>query len=410
MTQHQVAETLQTEMRQELTERILPFWMRNAVDRHLGGFVGHLSDRNVPATNSPKGAVLNARILWTFAAAFRAIGDPALVEMAERADDYIGRYFFDPVHGGVFWMVDAAGSPLDERKHVYAQAFAVYGLSEFHRATGDAESLRRAVEIFELIERRAHDPLNGGYIEAFDRAWKPLGDVRLSAEDADEPKSMNTHLHLLEAYANLLRMWPDDRLAERTRALIEIFLDRVIDRSSGHARLFFAADWVPGLNATSYGHDIETSWLLMDASDVIGDDGLRARVRDVSLALAEAVLAEAFDPAGGIFYEARPGGIVDTDKEWWPQAEAIVGFLNAYQETRRPDYLSAAWHTWAFIRRHIVDEEFGEWHWRVTRDGAVLPGHEKVGPWKCPYHNSRACLEVIARVDALSAARRTGQP
>ena len=405
MTVHTVLETLQRELTNELVHRILPYWSTQVVDERHGGFVGYISGDDVRHDEAPRGAILNARILWTFSAAYRILRSRTYITTLQRAAHYFGTHFVDPLHGGVYWMVDATGEPLDVRKHVYAQSFAIYGCSEHYRATGEESSLHRAVAIFRLLERHAHDSLHGGYREAFGCEWAPLEDVRLSAEDSNEPKSMNTHLHVLEAYTNLARAWPDALLRARLRSLVDIFVDRIADADSHHVRLFFSDDWTPRSSSVSYGHDIEASWMLLAAVDVLRDDALRARVRPLCLNLANAVLTEGLDPAGGIFNESHPDGSVDTDKEWWPQAEAIVGFLNAFQETGQNVFLDAAGATWGFIRSHMLDMEHGEWHRRVARDGSVRPHREKVGPWKCPYHNARACLEVMARVEALLASR-----
>jgi len=403
VTPHAALQALRVELESELTHGILPYWMGRAVDEEHGGFVGLVTGDDVPRPDAPKGAILNARILWTFAAAHRVLGDDGYLATAERAASFFRAHFVDRTHGGVYWMVDAAGAPYDARKHVYAQAFAIYALSEHFRAAGAEESLREAVDIFRLVERQAHDPEHGGYEEAFSREWVLLDDVRLSDDDADERKSMNTHLHVLEAYTNLYRAWPDALLRRRIEALLDLFLTRIVDAGTGHLRLFFDRDWTVRSAVTSYGHDIEASWLLLEAADVLGDDVLRARVQPVCLRIAAAVLDEAVDPEGGVFYEARPGGHVDTDKEWWAQAEAIVGFVNAYEESERDTFLLAARDTWAFVRRHLVDGRRGEWHRRAARDGTLRPGYEKVGPWKCSYHNGRACLELITRVGRMAA-------
>lgn len=399
-----VLQALRDGMAADLTGNVLPWWMANAVDERRGGFAGFVGEDGTVDGDAPKGAILNARILWTFSAAFRALGDAGYRAMADRAAEYLRRVFIDPEHGGVYWMVDADGAPLDTRKHVYAQAFAIYALAEHHRATGSPSSLADAITLFWRVEEHAHDAVHGGYHEAFSRGWTLLDDVRLSAVDAPERRSMNTHLHLLEAYTALFRAWPDARLGARLRALVELFLSKIV-RPDGHLRGFFDDDWTPRGDTVSFGHDIEAAWLLLEAAEVLEDAELRGCVRDASIRIASAVLDEGFDGEhGGIFYEAAPGAEVVTDKEWWPQAEAVVGFLAAYEATGREDFRGAAAATWAFTRRHLVDAEGGEWHRRVSREGRVRPGHEKAGPWKCPYHNGRAALEVMARVERLSAA------
>lgn len=396
---------LRAELEEELLERILPYWMEHAIDVVHGGFAGLVLADGSVSSDAPKGAILNARILWTFSAAYAALGKEDFLTMANRGAEYFGAHFLDPIHGGVFWMVDATGGPADDRKHVYAQAFAIYALAEHHRATGDAESLRRAVAIFTLVETHAHDRVFGGYTEAFSRDWVALDDVRLGEDDIDAPKSVNTHLHLLEAYTTLFRAWPDPRLRVRLVELVELFVTTLVGEHGTHAQQFFTADWTHVGGMVSFGHDIETSWLVLEASDAIGDTLLRARAKQMCLRLATSVLDEGFDAdGGGLFYAADAAGSVDTDKEWWPQAEGIVGFVIAYIESGNDAFLEAAMKTWAFTRRYIRDFDGGEWYRRVSREGHVKPGYERIGPWKCPYHNARACLEIMARIDSRASA------
>ena len=387
--------------RAELVDHILPFWADRAVDDERGGFVGRIDGHGRLVPDAPKGVVLNARILWTFAAAARVLGTDRWRALADRAYDAL-RQFQDPEHGGVFWMVEAGGTPRDTKKQTYAQAFALYALAEVHRLDGHAEALDWAKEIYALLEERAVDPAHGGYWEAFARDWGPAADVRLSEKDEDAPKSMNTHLHVLEAYTALHRIWPDVGLADRLRVLLRIFLDRIVDPETGHQRAFFAADWTPTSGLVSYGHDVEASWLLDEAAVVLGDDALVAEVRPVALRLARVSLDEGLDADGGLFNERHADGHLDDDKHWWPQAEAVVGSLNAYEHTGDAAFAHAALRTWGFVQHRVVDRQRGEWHFRVTRDGRPYRDEEnKVGPWKCPYHNARACLEIMERAGAL---------
>jgi len=398
---------LREELERELVDGILPYWMTQAVDDVHGGFVGQIDEGEVRRPDAPKSAVLMTRLLWTFSAAYRVVGRDEYRAMAQRAAQVVRGALTDPEHGGVYWMLHADGAPADRRKHVYAQAFATYALAEHARATGDDDSLRAAVDLFRLVEAHAHDARRGGYVEAFDRAWRPLADVRLSDIDAPERRSTNTHLHLVEAYAGLLRVWPNVLLRRRVAELLELFLGRIVQRDGRSFGLFFDDDWTPRSTVVSYGHDVEASWLLLDAADAVGDAALRARVREVCLTVAAAVRDDALDDAGGIFYERRADGSVLTDKEWWPQAEAIVGFANAWQESGDRSFLDAATRTWRFTQRHLVDARHGEWFRAVARDGTLRAGHEKVGPWKCPYHDARACLELIVRAGATVAAVKT---
>lgn len=385
--------------RAELVDHILPYWAGRAVDHADGGFVGRIDGHDRLVADAPKGAVLNARILWTFAAACRALGTDRWCAEADRAYDAL-RQFRDEEHGGVFWMTEADGTPLDTKKQTYAQAFAIYALAEYVRYEAHPQALAWATDLYALIEERAVDPEHGGYVEAFARDWGPAADLRLSEKDDDAPKSMNTHLHVLEAYTALHRVWPDAGLADRLRATIEVFLDRVIDPETGHMTCFFGLDWTRTSGLVSYGHDIEASWLLDEAAAELGDAALAERVRQSSVRLARLTLAEGVDADGGLFNERDADGHLDDDKHWWPQAEAVVGFLNAYEHTGDPAFADAARATWAFIQRAVVDREGGGWFFRVRRDGRPYRDEDKVGPWKCPYHNARACLEILDRVGA----------
>jgi len=392
----------------DLRENVLPFWVREVVDDERGGFRGYVSDEGVADPAAPKGGVLCARILWTYAAALRRTGDPSHRRMADRAFDELRRRFWDPVHGGTFWMIDAAGRPLADRKQTYALAFSLYALAEYHRATGDADALEKAVALYRSIEVHAGDAEHGGYWEARGRDWRSLEDVRLSEKDLNAPKSMNTHLHVMEAYASFLRARDDRGLRERLRALVALHLDRIVDPRAGHLLLFFDAAWAPLSRMVSYGHDIEASWLLVEAAEVMDDRALVERARTAAVALARVALAEGFDAVhGGLFAERHEDGRLDDEKHWWMQAEAVVGFLNAFELTGEEAFLDAAERTWSFVDRFLVDRRHGDWRWRVRRDGTAIPGLPKVEPWKCPYHNSRAAFETIERVARLLSFRET---
>lgn len=391
---------LAADARRELTEHILPYWMDRAVDHQRGGFLGRIDGHDCVEADAPKGGVLAARILWTFAAAAREIDDARYRPFADRAYGALRTHFRDAEHGGIFWAVTAEGEPLDTKKQVYAQAFAVYALAEYVRLTGDDEALAWAKELYALIEQHAVDPEHGGYLEAFSRNWGPIADIRLSEKDLDAPKSMNTHLHVLEAYTTLLRVWPDAGLAARLRDLVEIHLDRIYDAEAGHLVCFFETDWARASDVFSYGHDIEAAWLVDEAARAIGDADLQQRTAAFAVRVARTTLREGVDADGGLLNEATPRGLHDDDKHWWPQAEAVVGFLNAYEHSGDVAFADAASRTWDFIQSAIVDPKGGEWFFRVSREGVPYREEDKVGPWKCPYHNARACLEVIQRAGA----------
>ena len=387
------------QLERELTGNILPFWMTHAVDEVNGGFYGAVSNDLQVDNRVPRSAVLCARILWTYSTAFRVFGAEEYLSMARWAYDYLTCVFWDQDRGGVYWQVDHTGRPVSDRKHHYAQAFAIYGLSEYCRATQEPHSLALAQELFHLLETHAFEPVHGGYIEGSSREWGALEDMRLGDDDLNCRKSMNTLLHILEAYTNLLRVWDDARLKAQHKALIETFLRHVIDHQSGHFRLFFDDRWRSLSENVSYGHDIEGSWLLWEAAGLQGDPALLARVRESALTMATAVYREGLDDDGSLFYESGPQGLLNTHKDWWVQAEAVVGFYNAYQLSGQVHFARAAYGCWTYIQTHVVDWQQGGWFKRLHRDGTPDHSSPKVDPWNCPYHNSRACFEMLARLD-----------
>lgn len=393
---HDLCQRVETELRSS----ILPFWLNHTIDEEYGGFRGQIANDLTFDPLAPKGVILNARILWTFAKAFTVYSDPVYLDAARRAYEYLVRSFWDDEFGGVYWMVDYKGQPLDTHKRIYAQAFTVYALAEYYHAIGDGEILARALRLVDVIEAFGHDAEHGGYFETYERDWTLAIDQRLSEVDQDEKKSMNTHLHLLEAYATLLRNHEHPTVRLRLRELLAMFLEHIIDPKTHHFILFFDEQWHPRSEKVSFGHDIEGSWLLSEAAEILGDVAILDRVRAVALSMAQAAFDEGLDADGGLFYEADPTGIVDSDKHWWPQSEAVVGFLNAHRLSGRPHFLEAAERSWAFIEQHIIDRQYGEWFWLVSKDGVPDPVQDKVGPWKCPYHNSRTCFEVMERLES----------
>ena len=386
--------------RRELVDHILPYWMTRTVDNAAGGFVGRIDGRNKLDAHAPKGLVLNARILWTFAASARALGHEEYLDIAARAYQYIKHNLWDDTHGGGYWLVDYQGRPLETLKRTYAQAFLIYALSEWHLATGSEEAKEWAIEVYRLIERHTVDVLHGGYYEVYDHAWNRIEDGRLSEKDVLAPKSSNTLLHVLEAYTTLYAIWLEQGLGERLGRLIEIFLNNVIDEQRAQMHLAFNDDWTPVTKEISFGHDIEASWLLVEAANVLDDVALRERTHRTAIAMVNAAVNEGVMTDGSIINEAGPGTL-DTTRYWWPQAEGVVGLLNAYQLTGDGVYLDAAHKMWSYIDRYIIDHQHGEWFYSVDEGGRPNLELNKVGPWKCPYHNARACLEILSRVDEL---------
>jgi mannobiose 2-epimerase len=386
----------------ELKNDILPFWLQHTRDRKRGGFYGEISNDLVVKEDAPRGALLTSRILWTFSAAYRRYQDPAYLEMARWAYDDLLTRFWDQEQGGLFWSITADGQPLETRKAIYGQAFGIYALAEYHRATGDRAPLDRAIELYRSVESHSHDLANRGYFEEFTREWKRMPNSRRSFV-SPAPKSQNTLLHVMEAYANLLRVWPDPELRGNLRDLVDVMLTRVLNPANHHLRLFLDNDWTPRSDGISYGHDIEFSWLLVETAEVLGDHDLIARTSTVAVEVAQATLAEGVDADGGLLSEAGPTGLTNTHKEWWQQAEAATGFFNAYQLSGDPRFLQASMHSWDFIATHVVDQTHGEWYNLLARDGTVL-SRDKVSLWKCPYHNGRACMELLSRLDDILGA------
>jgi cellobiose epimerase len=387
---------------------ILPFWCGPALDHEKGGWMAWLSNDLKPDRSQPKGLVVNSRILWAFSAAFRAEADAGLIQhavapqvlrqMAENACKIVLQHFWDNAHGGAFWRLDDNFHPVDHAKKTYGQAFYIYALAEYYQAFGESAARDRAIELFELIERHARDKQQGGYWEVRRRDWSEASETRLSDKDLNEKKSMNNHLHVLEAYTNLWRIWKDERLQERLQELIRIFENRILDHEKQHLHHFFDEQWQVRSDTYTFGHDIEGSWLLCEAAEALQDEVLLKRVEAVALGMATAVLDEALDQDGGLFYEGRAGKILDRGKECWPQAEAVVGFLNAYQISRDPKYSAAAARVWDFIELKLADRVHGEWFWRIGENGQPDPKLPKVSEWKGPYHGTRACLEARKRL------------
>ncbi|HEX2906754.1 MAG TPA: AGE family epimerase/isomerase [Phototrophicaceae bacterium] len=389
----------QKQLQQELTGNILPFWLKYAPDPVNGGFYGAVTNDLQVLNEVPRSAVLCARILWTYATAYRQLGDERYLTMARQAYDYLTRVFWDHGNGGVYWSVNAQGQPVSDHKHDYAQGFTIYGLSEYYRATQEPQSLQLAQTLFNLLETHAYEPVYGGYLEGRSRTWGTLNDMSLSNKDLNCSKSMNTLLHILEAYTNLLRIWPEAKLKAQHRALIDIFHQQVIDPDTHHFKLFFDDQWHSLLNHVSYGHDIEGSWLLLEAAEVQGDETLIAQVRETATHMATAVYQEGLDADGSLFNENTPEGLLDTAKAWWVQAEGMVGFYNAYQVSGQLRFAQAAIRCWEYIQNKLVDRTHGDWFKEIKPDGQPDAHHFKIGPWDCPYHHSRACLEMLERLE-----------
>jgi len=417
---------MRAEMQDVLENNILRFWLDQMQDRENGGFYGRMDGHMQLYPQAEKGAILNARILWSFSAAYRVLGKQEYLDAATRAKDYVIQHFIDPEQGGVFWSVDYLGRPNDTKKQFYAIGFAIYGLSEYVRATGDREALDYALQLFDCIEEHALDHEHNGYIEAMTRDWQPIADMRLSELDANYPKSQNTHLHIIEPYTNLYRCLKElhakescdyvpaigavlpvgittpaqttEAVEAALRNLINIFTDRILNPETHHLDLFFDMDWTRGAgHLESYGHDIECSWLLHESALVLGDEKVLEKVEPIVKMVAEAS-AKGLRADGSMIHEANlDTGHSDDDLHWWVQAENVVGWLNIYQYFADETALQRANAGWEYIKHNLIDYEHGEWFWSRRNDGTLNVDDDHAGFWKCPYHNSRMCLEVIER-------------
>ncbi len=385
-----------SEIENELN-RILSYWVHYSVDHVHGGFCGRRNQENELVPESPKGSVLNCRILWTFAAAYKFSRQQEHLDLAKRAYEYIKHHFIDNKYGGVYWTVDYKGQPLETKKQTYALSFAIYGLTEYYSVSGDSEALHLAIEIFLSIEGHCRDNKKQGYFEAFQREWSPLDDMRLSEKDLNEAKTMNTHLHILEAYTNLFRYWKPDTLRERLEDLIHIFNEHIIDVDTHHLTLFMDEDWNSGHNIFSFGHDIEASWLLLEAATVLENKEIIEKIKKKAIQLLNSA-KEGLLYDGSVIYERNlDKGIDLKEKHWWVQAEAMVGFYNGFQLTGNTTYYNDFERSWHFIKTNILDLKNGEWFWGVDENNKPMPEEDKLGIWKCPYHNTRACLEILNR-------------
>jgi mannobiose 2-epimerase len=385
-------------LQEELEANILPFWLTHSKDVKHGGFIGQINQNMTIVHDANKSLVLTARILWTFSAVYRLTDKEDYLDMAHYAYSSLFELFADEQYGGFYWLIDYKGNPIEPKKQVYGQAFVIYALTEYFLATGCEIALVNGIALFHLLEQHSYDAEHSGYFEAFSREWNATDNLSLSDKDLNEKKSMNTHLHVLEAYTHLYRVWKSPLLAHKLTELLEITLHHIINQDNHHFLLFFDEQWNSRSKAISYGHDIEGSWLLYEAAQVLGNEKLLAKVKGIVISMAKATLYDGIDHDGGIWNEGDETGITNANKDWWPQAEAMVGFFNAFQLTDDPHFYEAALHSWHFIQNYIVDKVHGEWVWGVDVSGKPLPNEPKLSAWKCPYHNSRACIEMLHRL------------
>ncbi|PAD71132.1 N-acylglucosamine 2-epimerase [Bacillus sp. 7586-K] len=366
-------------------------------DEQNGGFYGTVNYDLTVDKQEDKGGIQISRFLWSFSAAYRVTKKPEYLEIAHHAYQFLVEKMFDHEHQGLFWLLDYQGNPKETQKHIYTQSFGIYALSEYYRVTKNEEALKYANTIFDLVETLGFDKENNAYKEEFDRSWNELPNDKLSENGVIADITTNTHLHVLEAYTNLYKANPTKIVKERITNLVEVFYEKIFNKETKFLKVFFDKQWNSLLDLKSFGHDIEASWLIDDAIKAIGleDDRYVQMVIDIAYNIgnSHAILKD------GSLANEQLGDKVDYTRVWWVQAEAIVGFQNAYERTKDEKFLQLVEHLWAYIKENIVDHrEGGEWYWSVEPDGK--PTERAVGePWKTPYHNSRFCLEMIERMN-----------
>lgn len=390
---------MKEEITKHLTDDIIPFW-KNLRDDEFGGYYGYLDYDLKLDKKAEKGCILNSRITWFFSNAYTLLKDKSLLEEADHGYEFLKEHCIDKEYGGIYWSMKYDGTPLDTTKHTYNQAFCIYALSSYYEASGKQEALELARKLYELIETRCMD--DNGYLEAFTRDFKPESNEKLSENGVLAEKTMNTLLHVLEAYTELYRVSHDEKVGDRLRWIMDTFADKVYNPKLKRQEVFFDKDYNSIIDLHSYGHDIETAWLMDRSLEVLGDAAYTEKLTPITKALTENIYNVAFD--GHSLSNECDKGVVDTNRVWWVQAETIVGLLNGYEkDPSKTQYKEAAEAAWQFIKEHVIDKRQGsEWYWLVRQDGSPVEGKPIVEPWKCPYHNGRMCMEVIRRMSDAS--------
>ena len=388
------SERMKKEIEQDLVENILPFWTDKAVDDVNGGFYGVLRSDGTPVPEADKGAILNARILWTFSSAYRHYAYGDYKAMADRAADYYVSHFIDKKYGGVYWSVTSEGHPKNTVKQTYATAFGIYGLSEHFRATGNEKSLDAAISLYRTLEDKVHDKSGKGYIEVLGRDYSRNGAKGVDGNEGAS-KTMNTHIHVLEAYTNLYKVWPNPQLKANLVELLGILGNELYDKDTKHLRLFCDDNWKVLEEVVSYGHDIETSWLLCEAAEVTGDENIISATEKQAVEMVDAVLEMGFED-NWLMKPESEGKY--KSYQWWPQNEAVIGLVNAWQITGASKYLDAASKCWDVASKYFIDNQHGGWHKIIRADFEPVKA-AKASEWNCPYHNSRMGYEIKERLE-----------
>ena len=382
-----------TEIKEHLVNDLIPFW-QGLKDEENGGFYGYLSYDLKLDKKAVKGCILNSRILWFFSNAYMLLGDSSLLESATHAYQFLKDYCVDNEFGGVFWSLAYDGTPEDTTKHTYNQAFSIYALASYYDASKNPEALEIAWKLYDLVESKCKDEY--GYLEAFTRNFEPEENDKLSENGVIAEKTMNTLLHVFEAYTELYRVTKEEKAAKQIRFMMDIIKDKVFNKEIGRQEVFFDKTWNSLIDLYSYGHDIETAWLVDRGLEVLDDEAYTNMLSPITKIITENIYNRAYIDHS-LVNEAE-NGVVDTTRVWWVQAEAVVGFLNGYQKQGDKKFLDASEDIWNYIKEYFIDKRNGsEWFWSVKEDHTP---NEKpiVEPWKCPYHNGRMCFEVLRRM------------
>lgn len=388
--------TLSKEMKQHLKSVIIPFW-KNLRDDRYGGFYGYMNYDLQIDKEADKGCILNSRILWFFSNAYLLLKEESLMKEAVHAYRFMQEKCMDHKNGGIYWAMTFDGKPLETIKHTYNQAFAIYALASYYDASCDQEALKTAMDLFELIEGKCRDEM--GYLEAFDEKFNEIDNEKLSENGVIAEKTMNTLLHVFEAYTELYRVSKEEKVRICLEEMLNTFSEKVFNPKLRRQEVFFDQKLNSILDLHSYGHDIETAWLIDRGLEVLGTQGEHGRIGEITAILTDEIYKVAFD--GHSLANEAEKGVVNEDRIWWVQAETVVGFLNGFlKNTNDVKYLTAASDTWEFIKEYLWDKrKKSEWFWKVTKEGVAASEKPIVEPWKCPYHNGRMCFEVIRRIE-----------
>jgi len=385
-----VQRRIRTEIVANVRDSVLPFWIDYDVAPD-SGFYGTVLRNGTPVADAPRGGVLNARILWSFSAAYRMFGNEVYLKLANKSQRYFINTFIDKVNGGVYWLVNSDGEVLNASKYTYAMTYAIYGLAEHYLATGNDESLKIAISLYHILEAKGREPLHDGYVESFTQDWK-LQDKY----DHNAPKTMNAHLHVMEAYTLLYQCWKDDGLRKRLEFCVDLFMNRIYNPARKHFNLFFDNDWNSLVEMDSYGHDVEAGWLLCEAARTLEDQNLIKRTNQLALNVTSACLSEGMSDKGYMIYEKKAGRKTK-HASWWGQIETMIACVNAWQISGNDAYLRSADTVWTFVKDHMIDKEYGEWY-SDCFDGEPMKDAPKVSMWRCPYHTVRLGVEIYNRL------------